>query len=134
MTQKKSILTVKLIKKDGKLIHKNIGETSLYKIFLETLEEDQEVDVFFDANVNNGTYAQISKIKVSIRELAAESGHTFDEMQTIIKERSGLCWEGHCKSFASCSMEELNLAIQSTIEVGDDLNLNLRQVFPHQDL
>jgi hypothetical protein len=66
---------------------------------------------------------------VSIRELAAESGHTFDEMQTLVKMKAGLCWEDHCKSFGDCSSEELNLAIQAVIEIGDELTLNLRQVF-----
>ena len=129
MKQKKGVLNIKLTKEGGKLIHKNASDASLYKIFMDALEEGQSVDVFFDAHVDNGTYGQISKIKVSIRELAAESGHTFDEMQTLVKMQAGLCWEDHCKSFADCSSEELNLAIQAVIEIGDDLTLNLRQVF-----
>lgn len=129
MTQKKGVLNIKLTKQDGKLIHADASDASLYKIFIEALEEGQSVDVFFDAHVDNGTYAQISKLKVSIRELATESGHSFEEMQTIVKERAGLCWEGYCKSFAVCSIDELNLAIQSAIEIGEHLNLNLRQVF-----
>lgn len=129
MTQKKGVLNIKLTKQNGKLIHKEAGEASLYKIFIDALEEGQSVDVFFDANVDNGTYAQISKLKVSIRELATESGHSFEEMQLLVKERAGLCWDGHCKSFAVCSIDELNLAIQAAIEIGDHLNLNLRQVF-----
>ena len=129
MTQKKAVLNIKLTKKDGKLIHKDSSDASLYKIFIESLEDGQSVDVFFDANVDNGTYAQISKLKVSIRELATESGHSFEEMQSMVKEQAGLCWDGHCKSFAVCSIDELNLAIQAAIEIGDHLNLNLRQVF-----
>jgi hypothetical protein len=128
MTQKKSILSIKLTKENGKLIHKD-GDHSLYKIFIESLEEGQSVNVFFDANVDNGTYAQISKLKVSIRELATESGHSFEEMQLMVKEKAGLCWDDYCKSFSICSIEELNLAIQAAIEIGDHLNLNLRQVF-----
>lgn len=130
MTQKKGVLNIKLTKKDGKLIHEDGTDSSLYKIYVESLQEGQSVDVFFDAHVDNGTYAQISKLKVSIRELATESGHTFEEMQFMVKEKAGLCWEDHCKSFALCSIEELNLAIQAAIEIGDHLNLNLRQVFP----
>lgn len=130
MNHKKGVLNIKLTKKDGKLIHGDASESSLYKIYVESLEEGQSVDVFFDAHVDNGTYAQISKLKVSIRELATESGHTFEEMQLIVKEKAGLCWEDYCKSFALCSIDELNLAIQAAIEIGDHLNLNLRQVFP----
>lgn len=129
MKQKKAVLNIKLTKENGKLIHKDASDASLYKIFMESLEEGQSVDVFFDAHVDSGTYAQISKLKVSIRELANESGDSFEEMQNIVKERAGLCWEDHCKSFGDCSIEELNLAIQAAIEIGDYLNLNLRQVF-----
>ena len=129
MKQKKGVLNIKLTKENGRLIHKDASDASLYKIFMEALEEGQTVDVFFDAHVDNGTYAQISKLKVSIRELANESGDSFEEMQNIVKEKAGLCWEGHYKSFGDCSIEELNLAIQAAVEIGDYLNLNLRQVF-----
>jgi len=129
MKQKKGVLNIKLTKENGRLIHKDASDASLYKIFMEALEEGQTVDVFFDAHVDNGTYAQISKLKVSIRELANESGDSFEEMQNIVKEKAGLCWENHCKSFGDCSIEELNLAIQAAVEIGDYLNLNLRQVF-----
>jgi len=134
MKQRKGVLNIKLIKREGKLVHKDTSDSSLFKIFVDSLEEGQSVDVFFDAHVDNGTYAQISKLKVSIREMAAESGHSFEEMQNIVKERAGLCWEGYCKSFGDCSIEELSLAIQAAVEIGDDLNLNLRQIFHnHQD-
>lgn len=132
MSQKKGVLNIKLIKKEGKLIHRNESDTALFKIFFESLEEGQAVDVFFDAHVDNGTYGQISKIKVSIRELASEAGYSFEEMQNIVKVNAGLCWEDHCKSFADCSIEELNLAIQAIIEIGDNLSLNLRQIFHNQ--
>jgi hypothetical protein len=133
MKQRKGVLSIKLTKEGGKLIHKNGSDASLYKIFVDALEEGQSVDVFFASHVDNGTYAQISKLKVSIKELANESGHSFEEMQNIVKEKAGLCWEDYCKSFGDCSVEELNLAIQATIEIGDELTLNLRQVFPDQE-
>ena len=129
MKQRKGVLNIKLTKQGDKLIHLDGSDASLYKIFVESLVEGQSVDVFFDAHVDDGSYAQISKLKVSIRELANESGHSFEEMQNIVKEQAGLCWEDHCKSFADCSMEELNLAIQAAIEIGDHLSMNLRQVF-----
>lgn len=129
MTQKKGVLNIKLKKENGKLVHKEGSDGSLYKIFVEALEEGQTVEVFFDAHVDNGTYAQLSKLKVSIRELATESGHSFEEMQTMVKAKAGLCWDDYCKSFSVCSIEELSLAIQAAIEIGDHLNLNLRQVF-----
>jgi len=129
MKHKKGILSIKLVKKEGKLVHQNESDATLYKIFIDSLSDGQNVDVFFDAHVDNGTFAQISKLKVSIRELASESGHSFEEMQNIVKERAGLCWDDYCKSFGDCSIDELSLAIQATLEIGDDLNINLRQIF-----
>ena len=74
--------------------------------------------------------AQLAKVHACIRELAKESGYTFDEMKMIIKRQSGLCYDGgdaeYCKSFADCSKDELALAIEACIQLGrDNWNLNL---------
>ena len=64
-----------------------------------------------------------------IRELAKESGYTFEEMKTLVKEQSGLCYnteeETVCKSFADCSKDEIMLTIQACIENGRIYNINL---------
>lgn len=134
MSNKDSMLSVVLRKTKDKLIYTNGGDEALYKIFLNGLEEGHSVQVFFDANMDDGTLAQLAKIKACIRELAKESGNTFDDMQLEIKKASGLCVvkeiEGEryiiCKSFANCSKEDLGLAIQTIIQKGDFLNMNLR--------
>ena len=78
---------------------------------------------------DNGSLAQLAKVHACIRELAKECGYTFDEMKFIVKKHSGLCYDGggaeYCKSFKECSKEELAMAIESAIELGRDLNINL---------
>ena len=65
-----------------------------------------------------------------IREIANELGYTFEEVKLQVKRKSGLCFMKnnveHCKSFAKCDKEELNLAIQAAIEIGDFAGMQLR--------
>lgn len=137
MSQKNAVLSLQLIKQDGKLVHKGTADKQQYHDFMDFLEEGQVVNVFFDANKGVGSYAQLSKIHVCIRELAQEVGYSFEEAKLRVKEHAGLMWhnaEGtFCKSFADCSAQELSLTIEALLELGDMVNINFRQVFPkHQ--
>jgi 7-cyano-7-deazaguanine synthase in queuosine biosynthesis len=110
-------------------VHINESTKISYQLFLDKLQEGQEVEVFMGLTSDNGSLAQLAKIHACIRELAKESGYTFDEMKFIVKQHSGLCYDGggaeYCKSFKECSKEELAMAIESAIELGRDLNINL---------
>lgn len=119
---------------DGdKLVPK--GSPANYGAFLKSLEKGQSVEVFLESNVDDGTLTQIAKAKVCIRELAKEVGETFMDMQNRVKRASGLCVvkeiDGEkyliCKSFADCSKEELSIAIETIIQMGDALNMDLRR-------
>ena len=54
-------------------------------------------------------------------------------MKLLVKDKAGLCIAREvsgkeyflAKSFGECSKEELNLAIQACIEIGEDVNLVL---------
>jgi len=132
MSDKRNIFTVRLIKKDGKLIHRNAGELAIYQEFVKGMKEGEEVEVFFETIDSSGTNPQLAKIHVCIRELASEIGYTFEEMKKEIKRRSGLAIgdlstsEGYVKSFADCSVQELGSVIETIIEVGDTVNINFR--------
>jgi len=123
------MFSFKLTKKNGNLVHINESTKISYQLFLDKLQEGQEVEVFMGLTSDNGSLAQLAKIHACIRELAKESGYTFDEMKFIVKKHSGLCYDGggaeYCKSFKDCSKEELAMAIESAIELGRDLNINL---------
>ena len=123
------MFSFKLTKKNGNLVHINESTKISYQLFLDKLQESQEVEVFMGLTSDNGSLAQLAKVHACIRELAKECGYTFDEMKFLVKKHSGLCYDGggaeYCKSFKDCSKEELAMAIESAIELGRDLNINL---------
>lgn len=123
------MFSFKLTKKNGNLVHINESTKISYQLFLDKLQDGQEVEVFMGLTSDNGSLAQLAKVHACIRELAKECGYTFDEMKFIVKQHSGLCYDGggaeYCKSFKECSKEELAMAIESAIELGRDLNINL---------
>jgi hypothetical protein len=123
------MFTVKLVKQDGKLIYPDVKSKLNYKLFIEKLAEGQEVDMFIDLTSTDHSLAQLAEIHACIRELAKESGYTFEEMKILVKKHAGLCYDigetEYCKSFKECGKEELVLAIESAIEIGRDLNINL---------
>lgn len=134
-TEKDNILSVKLVKKEGKLVHKTSGELNLYQQFVDALENNQEVEVFFEANKDTGTNAQLAKIHASIRKLSQEIGYTFEEMKHEVKRKSGLCWtrvhqsgeeSEYCKSLGTCSVEELSLVIEAINEIGETVGVNFQ--------
>ena len=124
------MFTVKLVKEGGKLVYPDDKSKLSYQIFLDKLSEGQKVEMYIGLADTDHSVAQLAKVHACIRELAKESGYTFDEMKMIIKRQSGLCYDGgdaeYCKSFADCSKDELALAIESCIQLGkENWNLNL---------
>lgn len=121
---------LKKSKETSKLIYLNTADETAYKVFVDSLEPEQLVQIFFDANLDNGTLTQLAKIKVCIRELAKEMGSTFETTEKYIKGCSGLIIQNDdiedIKSFGKCSVDELNMVIQVIIEKGDFLGMNLR--------
>lgn len=123
------MVTVKLIKKDGKLSYIDSKARLKYEIFLDKIKDGQIIEMYLNIADADHSIAQLAKVHACIRELAKESGYTFDEMKSIIKDKSGLAnyeeGETSFKSFKDCSKDELMLAIEACIEIGKDLNLNL---------
>ena len=113
----------KFIKKGGKLTYLEPKENLAYQMFVSKLDEGQVVDMYIDLADVDHSKAQLAKVHACIRELAKESGYTFDDMKLIIKDSSGL----NGKSFADCSKNELMLAIEACIQIGgENFNINLR--------
>lgn len=128
------IFSTKLKKVGGKLIHIRQGDEVRYKDFIKSLEEGTEVELFMEINNADGTLAQLAKVHKCIRILASHTGHSFEDIKLVIKDRSGLLIKRTVmdkeyidwKSFGDCSRDELNLAIQACVDMGDDVGLNLR--------
>ena len=124
----------KLVKKDGKMIYKQSKNRELYKSFVEELKEGQTINVYMEVTNGNGTLAQLAKVHKCIRVLASDLGYSFEDVKFLVKDKAGLVIKRNVgdkeyndwKSFADCSVEELNLAIQACIELGDFVGSNLR--------
>jgi hypothetical protein len=116
------MFTGKFIKKDGKLTYATPQDKLGYDIFISKLEEGQIVEMYIDLANADHSKAQLAKVHACIRELAKESGYTFDDMKVLIKHNAGL--EG--KSFSECSKEQLALAIESCVQIGrENFNISL---------
>lgn len=105
-----------------------------YSAFMESIQDGQTVEVFMEANVDDGTVPQLAKVHACIRELAKDLGYTFEDMKIEVKRKAGLCVvkviEGErymfCKSFGDCSKSELSLVMETVIQIGDTTGSNLR--------
>lgn len=118
-------LTLKWVKENKEIkIVNELGQARLRE-FVKTLEEGQELSVTYEVVNSTGSYGQLAKVHKCIRELAGFTGDTFEDMKLQVKIRSGLCTGNDCKSFADCSTDELSLAIQAAIEIGDLVGFNL---------
>jgi len=123
-----------LIKENDELVYRNSADGELYKQFKELLDEGQSVEIFLDANKDDGTLAQLAKVHKCTRELAKFKGYSFEDMKLYVKKAAGLCIrkdiDGEMmlvvKSFGDCSKEDLGLAIQAIIEMGDHDGINFR--------
>jgi hypothetical protein len=114
--------TGKFIKKNGKLTYATPQDKLAYEIFVDKLQEGDHVDMFLDVATPDHSKAQLAKVHACIRELAKESGYTFDEMKSVIKEHAGLAG----KSFGDCSKSDLMLAIEACIQIGrENYNISL---------
>lgn len=126
---KDNIFSVTLVKKNGKLTHQNSGDLSIYRNFVDSLEEGQIVETFFEANNKGNSKAQLAKVHVCIRKLANEMGYTFEEMKLTIKQKAGLSYgdlntsDGYVKSFAECSNDEMQLVFEALNEAGEMVNI-----------
>tara|TARA_R100000742_G_C4265778_1_gene83840 strand:- start:721 stop:1104 length:384 start_codon:yes stop_codon:yes gene_type:complete len=126
----KDQLFVQCSVKEGKLHFPIKALKSKYDNFLKNLPEDAKLEIFIGVTTGKGSNPQLARIHAMIREIANELGYTFEEIKLQVKRKAGLCFTKNnvewCKSFAQCDKEELNLAIQAAIEIGDFSGMQLR--------
>jgi hypothetical protein len=94
-------------------------------LFIKGLQEGETVMITYEVQTADHSYAQLSKLHKCIRELASFTGDTFEDMKLQVKLRAGLCTDTNCKSFSECSKEELSMAIQASLEIGELVGFSL---------
>jgi hypothetical protein len=122
--------TGKYLKKEGVLKFSTLAQKKQFELFLSQIKDDQIVDVFYEVQHDDGTLPQLAKLHVLLKHLATHIGESVENLKLLVKDRAGLCIAREvagreyflAKSFAECSKEELSLAIQAAIEIGEDVN------------
>jgi len=119
-------ITILFEMRDGELVPKSeLGKHSLAN-YLKNVEEGALIQVTYEEQSTDGTYAQISKLQACTRELSKHVGYTHEEIKNIVKHKAGLYTsDGELKSFAQCSKEELSLAIQVVLDIGEQVGYPL---------
>ena len=113
----------------AKVVNKNLeidplGSAKL-GLFIKGLSDGEIVTITYEVQSNEHSYAQLSKLHKHIRELANYTGDTFEDMKLQVKLRAGLCTDTNCKSFSECSKDEMSMAIQASIEIGELVGFSL---------
>lgn len=126
-------LNGKYKKERGLLKPLTIGAAKQYELFVSRIPDGTIVEFFYEEQHDDGTLPQLAKLHAMLKPLASHIGETVENMKLLVKDRAGLCIAREvsgkeyflAKSFADCSREELSLAIQAAIEIGQDVNLFL---------
>lgn len=113
--------------RDGKLVPKTEMGKHKLENYLKNVEEGGFIMLTYEELSKGGTYAQISKLQACTRELSKHLGYTHEEVKDMVKVRAGLYnSEGDIKSFADCTKEELTLAIQAVLDLGEQVDFPLQ--------
>jgi hypothetical protein len=126
-------LVTKYVKKNGRLEFTSLPHSKQFELYLSKIPEGANVDCFYEVENDDGTLPQLAKVHAMIKQLAIHVGETFSDMKLLVKDKAGLCLAREVsgkeyfipKSFAECSKEELSLAIQAAIEIGQMVNYPL---------
>ena len=113
----------------AKVVNKNLeidplGSAKLSQ-FIQGMDEGDTIIITYEVQNDDASYAKVSKVHKHIRELASYTGDSFEDMKLQVKLRAGLCDNSDCKSFADCSKEEVSMAIQASIEIGELVGFSL---------
>ena len=116
-------ITVRFGKHDGELKPLTTEDAAKYFEFRKELTEGEVIELYITKIVDEDdkTSGQLAKVHACIRELARETGATFEEMKETVKEKAGLVDPAshQYKSFSECNKKELSDAIQICIEIGN---------------
>jgi hypothetical protein len=126
-------LNGKYKKERGILKPLTIASMKQYELFVSNLADGAIVEFFYEEQHDDGTLPQLAKLHVMLKQLSMHIGETVENMKLLVKDRAGLCIAREvagkeyflAKSFGDCSREELSLAIQAAMEIGEEVNFLL---------
>lgn len=116
------------VDEDGKLIPNSPLDKIREDTYKKSLKKGQLIECTFEVQIQDGSYGQLAKVHACARQLSKDTGTSLDDMKKEIKKKAGLVLaNGELKSFGDCSKEDLSLAIQAAIEIGEMVGCNLHQ-------
>lgn len=126
-------LNGKYKKERGILKPLSIANMKQYELFVSRLQDGAIVEFFYEEQHDDGTLPQLAKLHAMLKPLATHIGESVENMKLLVKDKAGLCIAREvsgkeyflAKSFGDCSKEELSLAIQAAIEIGEQVNFQL---------
>lgn len=105
---KQNVYSSFLIKKNGRLTFKSAAHKLMFEKFVESLQEGQDIEIFYSAQEKLATAAKLAKVNIWIRTIAQEIGNTAEEVKKEMKRKAGFCNSVDCKSLGDMSDAELN--------------------------
>jgi hypothetical protein len=127
-------LNGKYKKERGLLKPLTLAAAKQYELFVSRLADGAIVEFFYEEQHDDGTLPQLAKLHVMLKQLSMHIGESVENMKLLVKDRAGLCIAREvsgkeyflAKSFGDCSREELSLAIQAAIEIGEQVGFILQ--------
>jgi hypothetical protein len=121
-------------KENGLLKPISLADMKQYEKFVSRLADGAIVEFFYEEEHDDGTLPQLAKLHVMLKHLSMHIGETVENMKLLVKDRAGLCIAREvagkeyflAKSFGDCSRDELSLAIQAAIQIGEEVNFILQ--------
>jgi hypothetical protein len=121
-------VTIGMCKRNGVLINSKALDKIKMDTLLEQMKVGDLVNVTYEVVTDKGSYSQISMVNGIARIIAADTGATFQEMKDEIKKRAGFYnpINDAYKSHQDMSKEELQLCINTAIQIADMLGCQVR--------
>jgi len=79
-------VTILLKMEDGKLVPKRDMDKHKLEVYVKNLQEGDTIQVTYEEQSTDGTYAQISKLQACTRELANHLGYSHEEIKDMSDE------------------------------------------------
>jgi hypothetical protein len=126
-------VTIKVkLQPDGTLVPESAEDIGKLKMFAMGIPKEKEfliphLDAYITLvlNKDDKTAGQLAKVHALIRDISNSTGHSFQEIKEIIKQRAGLMTSSEFKSFADCNKKEMSDAIEQCITLGNELGIYL---------
>jgi hypothetical protein len=118
-----------VVDEKGVLTPRNDKEEQKFNRMLKTLKPGNRVSMMMEVIKDDHSLVQLAKVHALIRELAHCTGNDFEDVKLEVKRRAGLTVKSKdsegktlemVKSFADCSKDQISMAIQSCIEIGNE--------------